>query len=291
MNRTLIVAGLVASALHIAVLAALGLRDSSGGQDSMALQPLMISFAEFEAGQAMPHETESASQPAEQPVLEQRAEPEPSDAADVEEAQEFPDAQPTEVTKTVDAALLEPVDSRPPDPVEEDSAPALLVEAAPTINVDSEPATEVDEHVALPPRPVVHRLGSPPPLMLMEMLASALQRAASPPVKPTSAAAASMRAVPQGERIEPVLEHRPKPRYPTVARRRGYEGTVVLRIEVLEDGSVGDIEIRQSSGHDVLDRQAERTIREQWRFKPGRLDGRTAALWIDIPIEFHLVDS
>ena len=42
----------------------------------------------------------------------------------------------------------------------------------------------------------------------------------------------------------PRQEGNPKPPYPQVARRRGYEGTVRLKVEVLASGNVGRIAVK-----------------------------------------------
>jgi TonB family protein len=80
----------------------------------------------------------------------------------------------------------------------------------------------------------------------------------------------------------------PKPLYPQVARERGYEGEVLLRVEVLSDGGVGQIEIRKSSGYDVLDQSALTTVK-QWKFIPARNGDVPVAFWINIPIKFRLL--
>jgi protein TonB len=45
-------------------------------------------------------------------------------------------------------------------------------------------------------------------------------------------------------------------RYPASARLNRWEGKVVLRAVIKEDGRVADLKIAQSSGHDVLDQDA-----------------------------------
>ncbi|MBW2057254.1 MAG: energy transducer TonB [Deltaproteobacteria bacterium] len=79
----------------------------------------------------------------------------------------------------------------------------------------------------------------------------------------------------------------PKPRYPSKAIQRGYEGTVTLLVEVLEDGSVREIRIVGSSGHGILDRSALRTVRK-WRFIPGKRGEKTVAMKVKVPIVFRL---
>ena len=65
---------------------------------------------------------------------------------------------------------------------------------------------------------------------------------------------------------------RVKPVYPTIARRLGYEGTVVLTIQVLDSGRVGDVTIVTSTGHRSLDRAAVRAPRRS-RYAPSSLGG------------------
>ena len=67
----------------------------------------------------------------------------------------------------------------------------------------------------------------------------------------------------------------------------GIEGRVVLHVEILQSGGAGRIEIRQSSGHDILD-QAAITAVTSWRFEPARISGAPITAWADVPIRFKL---
>ena len=79
----------------------------------------------------------------------------------------------------------------------------------------------------------------------------------------------------------------PKPSYPMGPYRAGIEGTVWLRVQVLEDGSVGSVEISQSSGNEELDQSALTTVKK-WRFNAAVQGGKTAAQFVRIPITFKL---
>jgi len=79
----------------------------------------------------------------------------------------------------------------------------------------------------------------------------------------------------------------PKPKYPKLAIRRGYEGTVILLVEVLPDGSVREVKILKSSGRRVLDQSALKTVRK-WRFKPGTKGGRPVTMRVKVPVVFRL---
>jgi TonB family protein len=79
----------------------------------------------------------------------------------------------------------------------------------------------------------------------------------------------------------------PKPSYPELARQRGWEGTTVLLVEVRADGTVGLVEVRQSSGHRLLDDTSIETVRA-WKFNPARRDDTAVATWVEIPIRYQL---
>ena len=79
----------------------------------------------------------------------------------------------------------------------------------------------------------------------------------------------------------------PKPPYPEEARRKGMEGEVVLRVEVLANGWVGQIEVKRSSGHEILDRSALSTVK-QWKFIPANKENGSIPCWVNIPIKFQL---
>jgi protein TonB len=50
-------------------------------------------------------------------------------------------------------------------------------------------------------------------------------------------------------------------RYPPMARMNSWQGKVVLKFVVRDDGTVENLEVVQSSGHSVLDEAAMETIR------------------------------
>lgn len=78
-----------------------------------------------------------------------------------------------------------------------------------------------------------------------------------------------------------------RPAYPRLAQTRGYEGTVLLSVEVLSDGRVGRTRLKSSSGYTLLDQSALDTMK-QWSFEPGKKKGLPVAMWVDIPIRFAL---
>jgi protein TonB len=69
--------------------------------------------------------------------------------------------------------------------------------------------------------------------------------------------------------VGPVGRDNRPPRYPRRARERGWEGTVKLRLLIDIDGTVARVEIVESSGFPILDREAERAVQD-WTFHPAR---------------------
>jgi TonB family protein len=86
---------------------------------------------------------------------------------------------------------------------------------------------------------------------------------------------------------QPRYSENPKPLYPQEARKKGYEGEVWLRVEVLSNGRVGEIEVRRSSGHEVLDRSAMTAVK-LWRFVPAKKGDTPVPVWVNIPVAFQL---
>ena len=81
--------------------------------------------------------------------------------------------------------------------------------------------------------------------------------------------------------------HNPKPRYPMAAKRRGMEGVVELRVMVDSRGNPAAIEIKQSSGFQVLDREAIKAV-WQWRFRAAKRAGLAVAGEVIVPVRYQL---
>ncbi|WP_129774501.1 M56 family metallopeptidase [Peristeroidobacter soli] len=77
------------------------------------------------------------------------------------------------------------------------------------------------------------------------------------------------------------------PKYPPASRRLGETGTVVLKLHVLEDGSVADAAIAKSSGYPDLDYSAFYEA-FQWRLDPGTIDGTPSRMWGKFAVTFQL---
>ena len=79
----------------------------------------------------------------------------------------------------------------------------------------------------------------------------------------------------------------PLPKYPLLAREKGYEGTVYLRVLVRADGRVERLAVDRSSGYEILDRAAVDSVKE-WTFFPAKKSGKSVESWVLLPVKFAL---
>ena len=82
----------------------------------------------------------------------------------------------------------------------------------------------------------------------------------------------------------------PKPPYPPLAFQLRVEGTVIVKVHVLADGSASELHLGKSSGNRLLDDSALSTI-GKWRFNPASHEGKSHDQWIEVPIRFKIKEN
>ena len=80
----------------------------------------------------------------------------------------------------------------------------------------------------------------------------------------------------------------PKPEYPSLAKRAGFEGKVVLAAEIGSDGKVRGASVQKSSGREDCDEAARETVLSRWRFEPARVDGNAIESKEKIVVVYNL---
>ena len=153
----------------------------------------------------------------------------------------------------------EPLKPEPPRPVPPAPVPTPVQTPAPA------PAVTVPETKPVPPPP------EPAPA----------PKAAPPPAPPAPSARTDVSI------SASYSASNAKPAYPTMSKRMGEQGTVVLRVLVKSDGSAGNVEVKSSSGFPRLDQSAVEAVKS-WRFNPATLDGKAVDEWYQVPIPFKL---
>ena len=151
----------------------------------------------------------------------------------------------------------------------------------------------------------------PPPVMKATPVAKPVQMAQPTKKQPTTeksniqkgAAEQSSREDPNGSsqnkqpvssegsntsvQAAPKLVKSSKPRYPSESIRLRQEGRVIVNIEVLESGAVGQASIAQSSGFSALDQSALDAVKN-WQYASGSGSGQLVPQWVRAGIIFEL---
>jgi protein TonB len=171
--------------------------------------------------------------------------------------------------------------------------PVLFAQLLPPPMVQAPPAAEPPPE---PPKPRPRARPEPPPPLPPEPSENAITLETPPPAEPVAAAPAPQPAPVEPAPVElPVTPpsfhaaylNNPAPEYPAASRRMGEAGEVLLLVEVMPDGSPGEIRLRQGSGYARLDEAALAAVR-RWRFVPARQGDEPVTAWVLVPIRFSL---
>jgi len=184
-------------------------------------------------------------------------------------------------------------------PVVPPQIPPMTIEfAAPAPPVVQPPPPAPAPPVVEPPPPVIDELAAKPKPKPKPVAKPVAKQPPKPQPKPVEApppapvAAPAPPAPPAPAPVTPPSANaaylkNPAPEYPQMALRRGWEGTVLLRVEVLPSGKPGQIQIQQSSGRDALDAAALAAVK-RWSFVPAKQGDVAQAGWVSVPIDFKL---
>jgi periplasmic protein TonB len=206
-----------------------------------------------------------------QPTLE-------PEAAALAVASPPPAAEPPSPPQDAAPMLQEPapVVADMPPPLPEQAAPAPVMAA----DIPPPPPTKPSRPRAAPqPHAAAVTTAARPTQPVEQQLVAAA--AALPPPSPAPRVVAPPRPVGG-------MAGNPKPPYPAQAARRGWQGTVLLRVEVSPAGKPVNAVVATSSGHGDLDEAARSTVLAEWRFVPATDGGTPVAGEVNVPILFRL---
>lgn len=184
----------------------------------------------------------------------------------------LPDVAPQVPEMTVELSSPTPPTPEPPPP--EPPPPPPPPPPAPEEDPDAvKPAPKpVEKKVEKPkpaPKPQPVKKPTPPTPPAPAPVAPAAPPAPPSP-KPAPPAPAAPAPVKETAAVSGLASlGNPPPEYPSLALRRNWEGTVVLRIQVLASGRAGTVEVTRSSGKPQLDEAAVAAVRG-WKFIPAK---------------------
>jgi protein TonB len=85
----------------------------------------------------------------------------------------------------------------------------------------------------------------------------------------------------------PKLSRSSNPVYPSTAQNQGVEGYVLLHVQVLANGSVGELKVLEGKPAGMFEAAAKRAV-SSWKYTPGLEKGRPAVMWVKHKVNFAL---
>lgn len=191
---------------------------------------------------------------------------------------------------------------KPPEP---QPAPEPLQPQPEVVKPRIEPKTKPEPKPVIKPQPtpVVEQnqpVAEPPPSQPTEVIAVAPKPSAAPPVQ-TVPAPVPVKPEPQpainqadfedarnkyGNSLWGAISKHKK--YPKIAAMRNWQGEAIVELELDGNGKVKSKKILQSSGHEVLDRQALEMVEKALPFPAPPEVLRGSSFTITVPVPFKL---
>ncbi|OIR12315.1 gram-negative bacterial tonB protein [mine drainage metagenome] len=98
---------------------------------------------------------------------------------------------------------------------------------------------------------------------------------------------AEAEAVIEPPRFGAAYLNNPAPEYPSLSRRFGEQGRVLLRVLVSISGNAENVQIESSSGFVRLDQAAIQAVKG-WRFIPAKKNSQPISAYVLVPVKFSL---
>jgi protein TonB len=184
---------------------------------------------------------------------------------------------------------VDQLEATPPAPVQVKLTERIsAVQAIPPATPEKVPAPKPvhQEKAAQAARPVIAlapEQASAPPTF------SVAAPVSTPPVSQpaTAPAAASAQPAVTTPRFNAAYLNNPEPKYPSLSRRLGEEGKVLLKVRVTPDGRAAAVDLEKSSNFDRLDEAARQSV-ANWRFVPAKRGDETVEATVIVPVVFRL---
>ena len=185
---------------------------------------------------------------------------------------------------TVELLQREPPEIVPPQPLPMDARPPRAERpppelARPVVKQAQEPREAIlTAPPDAPPLPTAPAVAVVPEQRPPQQSTEALRQ------PPTPAAAPAPMTPP---RFDAAYLNNPRPAYPLAARRRGDQGTVLIRVLVTVEGFAASVGLEKTSGFPSLD-EAALTAVKYWRFVPARQGTQAIESPYVVPIVFKV---
>jgi protein TonB len=176
-----------------------------------------------------------------------------------------------------------------PPPVAEPPKPEparVIAPAKPQVQQQPEPRQQPKAQEKSPPVMAIPPFAAapaetPPPAFTVPVPEPAARAPEPPRASPPPAVTAPR------VRSDAAYLHNPAPAYPMAARRRGDQGTVMVRVTVSSEGLPIRVSLEKTSGTPALDESALNALRS-WRFVPARENGQAVEALYIVPVVYKL---
>ncbi len=195
------------------------------------------------------------------------------------------------------AALRPQPQSSPAKTIPEPITVSLLSAPQPTPQKPVSPAAPLEKAKTPVKKPVKKTIAKPviphlkPTAPSVEPPSTPVAETAAPSAKPESNTAADSKPADpqtyQSPSFNAAYLNNPAPGYPSVSRRLGEQGQVLLRVQVMEDGTAGSVELQNGSGSSRLDLAALEAVKK-WRFVPAKRGEQPVSASVVVPIRFSI---
>ncbi|HEY8098821.1 MAG TPA: energy transducer TonB [Methylobacter sp.] len=189
---------------------------------------------------------------------------------------------------------IEPI----PDPI----MVSLLSESHTTPQKPMAPATSIEKvqkpvkkPISKPVAPLIKETRLPLPMEQTSVPTVATSSAATEPASKTTSSKPALSVTEeatdtktyQSPNFNAAYLNNPAPDYPSVSRRMGEQGLVLLRVQVTANGATASVELQTGSGSDRLDQAALEAVKK-WRFVPAKRGEQPVSASVTVPVSFSI---
>lgn len=134
-----------------------------------------------------------------------------------------------------------------------------------------------------PVAPLIKETNQPTPPM--QQTSTPTAATSSPAAEPASKAIDTQTY--QSPGFNAAYLNNPAPDYPSISRREGEQGLVLLRVQVTANGTAASVELQTGSGSDRLDQAALEAVKK-WRFVPAKRGEQSVSASVTVPVSFSI---
>jgi len=179
-----------------------------------------------------------------------------------------------------------PVPIQPPQPALSFTVTMMEMSSSAASTVSTPPEKSEPEKIVTEIKPVKQPVKLKKPVKAVKAEANPAPQSLAPMPHSPQAQTAVLAPITPARFAAAYLKN-PPPVYPSISRRLGEQGSILLSVYVNEQGTAETAVVSKSSGVERLDSAALAAVK-RWRFIPARREDQLLASWVQVPIKFIL---